>query len=194
MSARTILARLETDEEGVTRVLAPGVGWWSHLPPPGVLLGPGSAIGSLSQLNRHSRLLLPDKAVGGIAVGIPRKRALAVEFGQLLFTMTPVGAASQQRAAAGDMGGGDEVAAGSGSIVSPTDGVFYRKSSPDAAPFIEVGSRIRPGDPIGLVEVMKTFNQILYEGPGCSEEAEVVEIRCEDAEEVSAGQILVVLR
>jgi hypothetical protein len=41
---------------------------------------------------------------------------------------------------------------------------------------------------------MKTFNQILYDGPGCPEEAEVVEVRCEDAQEVSAGQILVVVR
>jgi len=194
MSARILMAHLETDEQGVTSVLAPGVGLWSQLPPPGVLLGPGSVIGSLSQLNRHFKLLLPDKAAGGIAVGIPRKRQLAVEFGQLLFTMTPVGETPLQRIAAGDAAGGDEVAAGRGTIVSPTDGVFYRKSSPDAAPFVEVGSRIKPGASIGLVEVMKTFNQILYEGPGCTEEAEVIEIRCEDAEEVSAGQILVVLR
>jgi biotin carboxyl carrier protein len=40
---------------------------------------------------------------------------------------------------------------------------------------------------------MKTFNQIVYGGPGLPEEAEVVEIRCADGAEVSAGQTLMVV-
>jgi len=194
MSARTILARIETDDNGKTRILAPGVGWWSDLPPQGALLGPGSVIGSLIQLNQQFRIVLPEGAAGGIAVDMPHKRALAVEYGQLLFRMTPFREMSMEHASAGSYSGGEEIAAGSGTIVSPTDGVFYRKPSPDAPPFVEVGSRIKPGQPIGLVEVMKTFNQILYDGPGCAEEAEVLEIRCEDVQEVSAGQILMVVR
>jgi acetyl-CoA carboxylase biotin carboxyl carrier protein len=194
MSAEIILARLEVGTDGTTRVLAPGVGWWSQLPPARALLGPGSVIGSLSRLNRRFQLVLPDGAVGGVALDLPRKRVLAVEYGQLLFRMAPVGEASLPSDGAGDSASAADVAAGSRTIVSPTDGVFYRKSSPDAPPFVEVGSRVKPGQPIGLVEVMKTFNQILYGGAGCTEEAEVVEIRCEDSQEVSAGQILVVLR
>ena len=58
----------------------------------------------------------------------------------------------------------------------------------------EVGGRVKRGQPIGLVEVMKTFNQILYDGPGFPDEAEVVEIRAEDAQEVGVGQILIVVR
>jgi biotin carboxyl carrier protein len=41
---------------------------------------------------------------------------------------------------------------------------------------------------------MKTFNQIRFGGADAPEQAEVVEVRCEDAQEVSAGQVLVVLR
>ena len=41
---------------------------------------------------------------------------------------------------------------------------------------------------------MKTFNQIVYGGGGFPEEATVVEVRCGDAEEVAAGQVLVVVR
>ncbi len=41
---------------------------------------------------------------------------------------------------------------------------------------------------------MKTFNQILYEGPGFPDQAEVIEIRVRDAEEVRAGQVLIVVR
>ena len=47
---------------------------------------------------------------------------------------------------------------------------------------------------MGLVEVMKTFNQILYDGPGFADQAEVLEIRCEDAQEVHAGEVLIVVR
>jgi biotin carboxyl carrier protein len=79
-------------------------------------------------------------------------------------------------------------------VSAPTDGVFYRGPSPEAPPFVEVGSRVSKGQPVGLVEVMKTFNQIVYGGPGMPDEGEVLEIRCEDGAEVSAGQVLIVVR
>jgi biotin carboxyl carrier protein len=198
MSEEIIQARVEVASDGTARVLAPQVGWWSQLPPDGSLLGPGSAIGLLSRLNRRFLMVLPEQAAGGVAEGLPAKRALAVEYGQMLFTMTPVGEGSlkapRPAGAAAEPTSGGEVSEGTRAIVSPTDGVFYRKPSPDAPPFVEAGSRIKRGQPVGLVEVMKTFNQILYDGPGSPEEAEVVEVRCEDAQEVSAGQILMVVR
>jgi biotin carboxyl carrier protein len=198
MSAEVIPARVEVERDGTARVLAPRVGWWSHLPPAGALLGPGSRIGLLSQLNRRFLMVLPNDAAGGIADGVPKQRALAVEYGQMLFKMEPVGevaiGAGRQARESGGVSSGSALSEGTRAIVSPTDGVFYRKPSPDAAPFVEPGSRIRRGQPVGLVEVMKTFNQILYDGPGCPEEAEVVEVRCEDAQEVSAGQVLMLVR
>ena len=39
-------------------------------------------------------------------------------------------------------------------ILSPLPGTFYRKPSPDAPPFAEVGQSVKAGDVIGLVEVM----------------------------------------
>jgi biotin carboxyl carrier protein len=79
-------------------------------------------------------------------------------------------------------------------ILSPLPGTFYRKPAPDAPPFANEGDVIKAGDVVGLVEVMKTFNQIAYGGPGFPEAAEVVEVRAGDAEEVQAGQVLVVVR
>jgi acetyl-CoA carboxylase biotin carboxyl carrier protein len=78
-------------------------------------------------------------------------------------------------------------------VVSPSDGVFYRKPSPDAPAFVEVGASVSAGQAVGLVEVMKTFNQILYGGPGFPEPATVVEIRADDTAEVRAGQVLLVV-
>ena len=61
-------------------------------------------------------------------------------------------------------------------------------------PFVEIGSRVRQGQPVGLVEVMKTFNQIVYGGPGLPAEAEVIEVRSEDGAEIAAGQPLIIVR
>lgn len=45
-------------------------------------------------------------------------------------------------------------------IVSPLPGTFYRRPSPDAAPFVDVGSTLAPGAVVGIVEVMKQFTEI----------------------------------
>lgn len=45
-------------------------------------------------------------------------------------------------------------------VRSPMVGTFYRSSSPEAAPFIEVGQTVSAGDVICIIEAMKMFNQI----------------------------------
>ena len=45
-------------------------------------------------------------------------------------------------------------------VVAPMVGTFYRAPSPDAAPFVEVGSAVRKGDPLCLIEVMKLFTAV----------------------------------
>ena len=86
------------------------------------------------------------------------------------------------------------LAEGEHAILAPTDGVYYGRPTPDASPFVERGSRVQRGQPIGLVEVMKTFNQILYEGDDLPGEAEIVDIRAEDGDEIAAGSVLMVVR
>jgi acetyl-CoA carboxylase biotin carboxyl carrier protein len=51
-------------------------------------------------------------------------------------------------------------------IRSPMVGTFYRSSSPDAAPFAEVGMNINVGDTVCVIEAMKMFNQIEAEISG----------------------------
>ena len=45
-------------------------------------------------------------------------------------------------------------------------GTFYRTSSPDAAPFVEVGKSVQVGDPLCIVEAMKMMNQIQADKAG----------------------------
>lgn len=74
-------------------------------------------------------------------------------------------------------------------IVSPMVGVFYRSKTPDDPPFIEVGDRIEVGAVVGLVEAMKTFNEITSEVEG-----EVVSIPTPNNALVETGATLVVVR
>ena len=45
-------------------------------------------------------------------------------------------------------------------ITAPLTGIFYRSPSPQAPPFVQVGSIVAVGDVIGLIEAMKLFNEI----------------------------------
>lgn len=54
-----------------------------------------------------------------------------------------------------------------GSVVeSPLVGTFYGSRSPDEKPFVSVGSAVRAGDTLCLIEAMKTFNQLDAETDG----------------------------
>ena len=45
-------------------------------------------------------------------------------------------------------------------IRSPMTGTFYRRPSPDEAPYVEIGSKVKQGDALCLIEVMKLFTTI----------------------------------
>ncbi|MGI9413483.1 MAG: acetyl-CoA carboxylase [Hyphomicrobiales bacterium] len=51
-------------------------------------------------------------------------------------------------------------------ILSPLPGTFYRKPAPDQPPYKEEGDAIAEGDVIGLVEVMKSFNEVKADAAG----------------------------
>ncbi|MGH6937351.1 MAG: acetyl-CoA carboxylase biotin carboxyl carrier protein [Methylocella sp.] len=77
---------------------------------------------------------------------------------------------------------------GPGTVKSPMVGTVYLRSSPDAAPFVEVGTQVKTGDKVLLVEAMKTFNEILAPRAGT-----VTGILVEDGQPVEYGQPLLVI-
>jgi acetyl-CoA carboxylase biotin carboxyl carrier protein len=72
---------------------------------------------------------------------------------------------------------------------SPIVGTFYRSASPEAPAFVEVGSRVRKGQVLCIVEAMKLMNEIESEI-----DAEVVEIRVANGQPVEYGEVLFRLR
>jgi acetyl-CoA carboxylase biotin carboxyl carrier protein len=70
-------------------------------------------------------------------------------------------------------------------VTSPFVGTFYRSPSPEAPPFVEVGSNIRPGQSLCIVEAMKLMNEIEAEFAGT-----IVECLAETGNPVEFGQKL----
>jgi len=73
-------------------------------------------------------------------------------------------------------------------VAAPMTGTFYRAPSPDKPPFVEVGSTVRAGQPLCVIEVMKLFTTINAECDG-----RIVQIAAENAELVEFGRVLFVI-
>lgn len=71
-------------------------------------------------------------------------------------------------------------------IKAPVPGTFYRRPSPDEEPYANEGDRITNGQVIGLVEVMKNFNEVKSDQDGVIEGFPV-----ENEDAVEAGQDIV---
>lgn len=73
-------------------------------------------------------------------------------------------------------------------VKSPMVGTFYRSASPGAKPFIEVGSVVREGETICIIEAMKILNEIETDKSGT-----ITRILCENGQAVEYGQPLFVI-
>jgi acetyl-CoA carboxylase biotin carboxyl carrier protein len=70
-------------------------------------------------------------------------------------------------------------------VMSPFVGTFYAAASPTAAKYVEVGSRVKKGDVLCIIEAMKIMNEIEAEFPG-----KIVSILVKDGQPVQYGQPL----
>jgi acetyl-CoA carboxylase biotin carboxyl carrier protein len=75
-----------------------------------------------------------------------------------------------------------------GTVKSPMVGTAYRRPSPESPAFVEIGSQVKSGDKILLIEAMKTFNDIVAPRSGT-----VTAILIEDSTPVEYGQPLLVI-
>jgi acetyl-CoA carboxylase biotin carboxyl carrier protein len=75
-----------------------------------------------------------------------------------------------------------------GAVASPMVGTAYRAPEPGAKAFCEVGSVVKAGDTLLVIEAMKTFNQIPAPKDGT-----VVQILFEDAQPVEFGEPLMII-
>jgi acetyl-CoA carboxylase biotin carboxyl carrier protein len=75
-----------------------------------------------------------------------------------------------------------------GLVASPMVGTAYLAPEPGARPFVEIGTVVKTGEPLMIIEAMKTMNQIPAPRPGI-----VIQILVDDGQPVEYGQPLVII-
>ncbi|WP_297359776.1 acetyl-CoA carboxylase biotin carboxyl carrier protein [Acidiferrobacter sp.] len=73
-------------------------------------------------------------------------------------------------------------------VASPMVGTFYRSPSPDARPFVEVGTSVNVGDPLCIIEAMKMLNEIEADRAGV-----IKAILKENGQPVEYGETLFII-
>jgi acetyl-CoA carboxylase biotin carboxyl carrier protein len=73
-------------------------------------------------------------------------------------------------------------------VKSPMVGTFYRSANPGSEPFVEIGSVVKLGEPICIIEAMKIMNEIEADAAGT-----IRQILCENGQAVEFGQPLFVI-
>jgi acetyl-CoA carboxylase biotin carboxyl carrier protein len=116
-----------------------------------------------------------------VARGVVASAAPAVAVAPLHTVATPIATAE---AAAAPI----DPAKHPGLVVSPMVGTAYAAPEPGAKPFIEIGTKVKAGDTLLIVEAMKTMNQIPAPRAGT-----VIQILFEDGQPVEFGEPLVII-
>jgi acetyl-CoA carboxylase biotin carboxyl carrier protein len=195
MAEKTLIAKVRADDNDPDTLLVtcPVVGMADGAPRPGLFLNQFDQIITMKILNQRYALRLPRDVHGRVTEVFIPNAYTPVAYGEPIARLDPralAGGSAEQVDAAGAGAAGATAEAGLITIKAPSEGIFYRRPSPDAPPYVDVGSEIATGGVLGLVEIMKCFNQITYGGPGLPERGRVEEILAEDAAEVQFGQVL----
>jgi acetyl-CoA carboxylase biotin carboxyl carrier protein len=148
-----------------------------------------AAIDQLAKILAKHQLSEIEIDQGELHVRLARERGVAEQQAAAMPAPAPAAVASPtagEVAPAASM----EVAAADppGAVKSPMVGTAYLRASPEAKPFVEIGSAVKAGDKLLLVEAMKTFNDIVAPRPG-----KIVDILVADGTPVEYGQPLMVI-
>jgi acetyl-CoA carboxylase biotin carboxyl carrier protein len=198
MPTYNLVAKVYTEgsgQETTHLVRAPAVGVADGVPDQGVYLNPLEAFLTLRILDRRYTVRLPRNVQGRVVEQFIEDTSTPVEYKQPLLRL---GLAESSLAGVAEVGGGATADSGADAdlipVPAPSEGVFYRRPGPDSPAYVEQGAEVSAGATLGLVEVMKSFNQITYGGPALPERGVVVKILVEDTAEVSFGQPLFLIR
>jgi acetyl-CoA carboxylase biotin carboxyl carrier protein len=148
-----------------------------------------AAIDQLAKIIAKYDLSEVEIDLGDLHVRLARERGVAAQPHLVLPAQVPAAAglaASAETAATTSA----EIAAAehAGAVKSPMVGTAYLRPTPEAKPFVDVGSQVKAGDKLLLLEAMKTFNDIVAPRAG-----RVTSILVEDGSPVEYGQPLMVI-
>jgi biotin carboxyl carrier protein len=183
--------RLDRAADGL-RLLAPDVGYYTRAVDEGRVLVPGDVAGWLLTLGRARVLTVPAGVTGVVRSRRPERVHHPVGHGDVLVELAPLEEAGAELAH--DLAEAAAEQAGSLVFRASTAGRFWHRPAPTEPPLVSVGDEVEEGTAIGLVEVMKTFAQVLYRpSGGLPARARVVRVTAEDGADVNEGDALLEL-
>ena len=141
-----------------------------------------SVVAALAEIAGRHDLSEVEVERAGLRVRVARERQAPVEFSHVVAAPAAAAPAAPPQAAVA------EPADHAGAVKSPMVGTAYLRPNPEAKPFVEVGSLVKAGDKVMLVEAMKTFNEIVAPRAG-----QVTHVLVEDGAPVEYGQALMVI-
>jgi acetyl-CoA carboxylase biotin carboxyl carrier protein len=118
----------------------------------------------------------------------PNPGTVAVQTIQHPQLAAPPAAPAPAAAAAPEAAAAPPPAARGQQVTAPMVGTFYSGPAPGAKPFVEIGTEVKPGDTLCVIEAMKMMNQIESEVAG-----RVVSILVENGSPVEFGQALFII-
>jgi biotin carboxyl carrier protein len=177
--------------EQTTELLAPGVGIFTPTVAEGDLVSARQSIGTIEVLGVRQTLLVPKGVAGRVIKRVNGRQARGpVQYGEPLLTLSTALVAGLPAAASPDRGRREDIL----SFVAPMSGRFYSRPSPTEPPFVAAGGIVQQGQTIGLLEVMKTFNRLVYQGDGLPERATIEQVVPSDGDDVVRGDAILMLR
>ena len=148
-----------------------------------------AAIDELAKIMSRYDLSEVEVRLGALQVRLARERAPAAQVSVAAIPQSPpVAAGPAQGAAIAPPATEPPLADLPGAVKSPMVGTAYLRASPEAKPFVEIGSVVKAGDKLLLVEAMKTFNDIVAPHAG-----KVMSILVADGAPVEYDQPLMVI-
>ncbi|MBX2811465.1 MAG: hypothetical protein KTR25_06640 [Myxococcales bacterium] len=194
---RTLTVPAKHTQNGVL-LQAPAVGIWHHRCHNGQILQPGDALGYLNVLGHQYPIFVPPDITGRIIDykgASPAQTMVAVSYGASLVSLDTTTLASHQQTKQAAIYSASISDAVGLVLPCPMSGRYYGRPQPTEPPFVTVGSVIEAGRIIALIEVMKTFNRVVYPGPtqGLPSPAKVVKIFPKEDGDVARGEPLIEL-
>ncbi len=149
----------------------------------GRIVQPGDTLGWVHVLGARSRLVAPAGAPARVSrVAVTRRRA-AAGYGETLLALEALDVSAGRP----DAAEAATAAADGTPFEAPMDGQLYLRPSPDEPPFVADGALVQPGQTVALIEVMKFFYPIVWEGNG---PIRLLRYEAADAAPIEAGQVI----
>jgi acetyl-CoA carboxylase biotin carboxyl carrier protein len=130
------------------------------------------------------------EAEGKVRIVKSSPQAAPMAMNAVQYAAAPVAAPAAPVVAAPvvEMAPAEPVVASGHTVKSPMVGTFYRSSSPGAASFVEMGTEVKEGDTLCIIEAMKILNEIEADKSG-----RISKILCENGQAVEYGQPLFII-